>query len=228
MTVLFALDLAGTLVFAMSGALRAARHRLDLLGVLVLATATGIGGGLIRDALLGATPAAALQDEAYLLVCIAGAMLVMLAASRVQAQWDLVRYADAIGLGVFAAMGAAKATLFGLGPFGVMMMAALTATGGGVIRDVLVREVPAVVRNDFYATAALLGGAVYALALAAGLSPNAALAAAAVVTSGLRILAMTLDLQLPRLHIGPRRSDPGNAPSPEQPLSEQPLSEHDA
>ncbi|MEM8557205.1 MAG: trimeric intracellular cation channel family protein [Bacteroidota bacterium] len=207
MTLLYVLDLAGTFVFAMSGALRAARHDLDLLGALVLATATGIGGGLIRDALLGATPAASLQDEAYLLACVAGAVVVMLAASRVQAQWDLVRYADAVGLGVFAALGAAKATLFGLGPIGVMMIAALTATGGGVVRDVLVLQVPAVVRHDFYATAALLGGGVFVLADAAGLGANAALVAAGLVTSGLRLLAMALDLRLPRLRLGSPSGD---------------------
>lgn len=200
------LDLSGTFVFAVAGAFRATRHRLDVLGVLVLAVATGVGGGLIRDMLLGATPAAALQDERYLLTCLLGGAFVFWAAPRVARHWNVVMLLDAVGLGVFAAGGAAKAAAFGLGPIGVMMMAALTATGGGVVRDVLVREVPAVVRHDFYATAALLGGGVFWAAGALALPAAAGLPAAMAVTTGLRLYAMHLDVGLPTIRAveGPR------------------------
>lgn len=204
---LTALDFAGTFVFAASGALRAVQHRLDLLGVAVLAVATGVGGGLLRDVLLGATPAAALVDERYLVVCLAGAALATAAAtasSAVSAAAETldqlrpaIQLADAVGLGVFAAMGAAKGAAFGLGPIGVVLMGGLTATGGGVIRDVLVREVPSVLRQGFYATAALVGAAIYAGAVALDVQPAAGLATAAVVTTGLRLIAIWRRLRLP-------------------------------
>ena len=154
---------------------------------------------MIRDMLLGATPAAAIQSELYLGVCLAGGVVVFLAADRVATQWNRVMIMDAIGLGVFAAIGGAKGMAFGLGPIGVMIMAALTATGGGVVRDMLVQEVPAVIRHDFYATAALLGGAALLGANALGLDPVVQITIAAVVTSGLRFYAMTRGVGLPRV-----------------------------
>ncbi|NNE71248.1 MAG: trimeric intracellular cation channel family protein [Rhodothermales bacterium] len=158
---IYLLDLIGTLVFAVSGALQANRHQLDFLGFMVLAVSTGVGGGVIRDMMLGATPPAVFQDELYLIVCVVGGVLVFRAAPPIARRWNRVMVADAIGLGVFAAIGAAKGHAFGLGPIGVMFMAALTATGGGVVRDLLVREVPAIIKGGFYATAALIGGLVY-------------------------------------------------------------------
>lgn len=196
---MLALDLAGTFIFAVAGAFRATRHELDLLGVLVLAVATGVGGGLLRDMLLGATPAAALQDERYLMVCLLGGVLVIIAAPKIAKRWNLVRVADAIGLGVFAAIGAAKGLAYGLGPIGVMMMGALTATGGGVVRDVLVREVPAVVRHDFYASAALLGSGALLAARALGWSEPAQLWSAILLTTGLRFFAMVTKMSLPKV-----------------------------
>lgn len=191
------LDFIGTFVFAAAGGLRAVQHRLDLLGVAVLAVATGVGGGLVRDVLLGATPPAALADERYLIVCLAGAVLAAVAATMLERFRPAVQFADAIGLGVFAAMGAAKGAAYGLGPIGIILTAGLTATGGGVVRDVLVREVPSVLRHDFYATAALLGGGVYLGSEALGFEAGYGLAAAAIVTTGLRLLAMWRGLRLP-------------------------------
>jgi len=195
---LTALDFAGTFVFAVAGALRAVQHRLDLLGVLVLAVVTGVGGGLVRDVVLGATPPAALADERYLVASLAGGAVAAVAAALLDRFRPPVQFADAVGLGVFAARGAAKGAAYGLGPIGVVLMAGLTATGGGVIRDVLVREVPSVLRHDLYATAALVGGGVYVGAEVLGAGPGPGLAAAAVVTTGLRLIAMRRGLRLPR------------------------------
>ncbi len=195
---LYVVDLIGTLLFAISGALQANRHELDFLGFMVLAVATGVGGGMVRDVLLGATPPAVFQDELYLVVCIVGGMVVFWAAPPIARRWNRALVADAIGLGVFAGMGAAKADAYGLGPIGIMMMAAMTATGGGVVRDLLVREVPAVIKGGFYATAALLGGAAFVGAEALGLSEPLRLTAAAVVTTGLRTYAMARNLSLPQ------------------------------
>ena len=195
---LYILDLIGTFVFAVSGGLKATRHRLDLLGILVLATLTGVGGGILRDLLLGDTPPAVFQDELFLAVCIAGGLLAFWAASHIEAWVQEMMIADAIGLGVFAAIGAAKAHAFDLGPIGIVMMAGLTATGGGVVRDVLVREIPAVIQKDFYATAALAGGLCFLGTLALELRAPFQLAITAILTTGLRFFAMYRQIHLPR------------------------------
>jgi len=197
--VIDALDLLGTLVFAVSGAFRAVKYELDILGVLVLSVATGVGGGIIRDVVLGATPPAAFRDETYLLLCILGGLVVFVAAPTIAPRWDWVMGADAIGLGVFAAIGGAKAADNEMGFVGIARMAALTATGGGVVRDVMVREIPAVIRADFYATAALLGGVALLIARSAGLPQTPQLVLAIVVTSGLRLVGMRYRLSLPKV-----------------------------
>ena len=193
------LDISGTLVFALSGAFRAVKYELDLLGVLVLAVATGVGGGIFRDLLLGYTPPAAFRDERYLLVSIFGGLLVFFAARRLAAGWDYVMAADAVGLGVFAAIGAGRAAEAGLGMLGIILIAGITATGGGVIRDLLVCEIPAVIRTDFYATAALIGGCAFVMTRALDFSPAIQLGSAIVITTGLRLLAMKYKFGLPRI-----------------------------
>ena len=197
-TVLYALDLAGTFVFAVSGGLKAVKYELDLLGIVVLAILTGVGGGIIRDVLLGSTPPAVFQEEFYLVVCILGGLVVFLGASHVEPRWREMMIADAVGLGVFAGVGAVKASSFGLGPIGIIMMAGLTATGGGVVRDVLVREIPAVIQKDFYASAALAGGIAFLIASFFELEPIIQLAIAAVITSGLRFYALFSKIKLPK------------------------------
>ena len=197
-TLLYIIDLAGTFVFAVSGGQKAVRHELDLLGILVLAILTGVGGGITRDVLLGSTPPAVFQEELYLIVCILGGLLAFVAASHVEPRWREMMIADAIGLGVFAGVGAVKASTFGLGPLGIIMMAGLTATGGGVIRDVLVREIPAVIQKDFYASAALAGGVVFLITSYLNLDEIIQLAVVAVVTTGLRFYAMFSKINLPR------------------------------
>ena len=197
---IYVLDIFGTFVFAVSGAFKATRHELDILGVLVLAIATGVGGGIIRDITLGYTPPAAFQDEIYILVCVVGGLVVFVAANKIAPRWDCVMFADAVGLSVFAAIGAAKAQSYDLGAIGIIMMAAITATGGGLIRDVLVREIPAVLRADFYATAALLGGASFIAAGQLGYSQGTQLLCAIAATFLLRVLAMKYGISLPKLH----------------------------
>ena len=195
---LYALDIFGTFVFAVSGAFRAMKHELDLLGVMVLAAATGIGGGIIRDVLLGVVPPPAFRNETYIIVCLAGGIFVFSAAKKIAPRWDCVMAADAVGLSVFAAIGAAKAANCGLGLVGVVAMAAITATGGGVIRDILVREIPVILKADFYATAALAGGACLVAARWAGISEKAQLLLGALTALGLRIAAMRYGISLPK------------------------------
>lgn len=211
---LYFFDIFGTFVFAVTGGYKAARHELDLLGVLVLAVATGVGGGVVRDIILGATPPAAFHDELYLIVSLAGGLAIFFAGGRIVPRWRIVMWADAVGLGVFTAIGCAKGGLYGLGPIGIVMMGVLTATGGGAIRDMLVREVPAVIRKDFYATAALLGGMIMLACQKAGLGPDVQMMIGAGFTTGTRLLAMRMGIGLPRVRrLGPDEDDgpwPGN------------------
>jgi uncharacterized membrane protein YeiH len=196
---LYWLDIFGTFVFAVSGAFKAFRHDLDILGVAVLAVSTGVGGGMIRDVLLGAVPPAAFQDETYLAACLLGALFTLGTASRLARRWRMVMLADGVGLGVFTAIGAAKAHTLGLGPLGVIMMGVMTAAGGGVVRDLLVREVPALVRSDFYATAALGGGLTMVGCHWLGIPGWAGLPLTIGVTIGLRFWAMKKNVSLPRV-----------------------------
>ena len=195
---LTALDLLGTFVFALSGALKAVRHELDWLGVVVLAALTGVGGGILRDVLLGHTPPAVFQDERFFVACLIGAGVVILAAPHIVARWNLVMVADAIGLGLFAALGAAKGAAHGLGPIGIVLMGTLTAVGGGVIRDVLVGERPAVLYKGFYATAAVVGSGVLIALDALGAPLSLQLVLSALSCSALRFVALIRNLRLPR------------------------------
>lgn len=195
---LTALDLAGTFVFALSGAFTGVRERLDWLGIAVLAVLTGVGGGMLRDVLLGLTPPAVFRDERYFLACLAGAAVVIVASRPIAQRWNRVMLADAVGLGLFAALGAAKAAERGLGPIGVVMMGTVTAVGGGVIRDVLVGQRPAVLYKGFYATAALLGSALLLGLDALGTPVAVQIAAAAVATTALRFGALVKNVRLPR------------------------------
>jgi uncharacterized membrane protein YeiH len=195
---IYLLDIFGTFAFSISGAFRAVKYELDLLGVVVLAVATGIGGGVMRDVILGAQLPVAFQDETYFITCLAGAVVVFFAAPKIAARWDCVMTADAIGLSVFAAIGAAKAESYEAGSVAIVLMAALTACGGGVVRDVLVSEIPVVLKADFYATAALIGGIVFACTGPFDWPVDLRIGCTIAITLCLRILAMRYKISLPR------------------------------
>jgi uncharacterized membrane protein YeiH len=194
---LLILDLFGTFAFAISGAFRAVRYEMDILGVIALSIATGIGGGLIRDLLLGQTPPLALVNESYILICTLGALLVIVAAPKIAKRWDYVLAADAVGLAVFCAIGAAQADKLEAVPMTVVIMSVLTACGGGVIRDLLVNEIPSIFTHDLYASAALLGGLIYVLLDNFGI--NSEIQIVATISSALliRTLALKYGLGLP-------------------------------
>ena len=158
-TLLLAVDFAGTLVFAVEGAMAAAKGHLDLLGAMVLAFVTALGGGTIRDVLIGAIPPNSIRDWRYGAIAFAGAGAVFLFESPVKhIPASLMLVLDAAGLSLFAMAGAEKALEFGIHPFIAILMGGVTGVGGGTIRDVLLAQVPTVLRADVYATAALAGG----------------------------------------------------------------------
>ena len=196
-TLLLTLDFAGTFVFALSGATVGVRHRLDLFGVLVLACAAAVTGGILRDVLIDATPPAALQDWRYLAVaCLAGAITFRRYAT-IKKLKDPVRLFDAAGLALFAVSGASKALEFGVSPVSATLLGMLSGIGGGIARDVLVARTPIVLQADLYAVAALAGAGVVVIGHQLQLSPPLALAAGALLCFGLRFMALRHGWHLP-------------------------------
>lgn len=161
--IMYAFDLTGTVIFAVTGAIRGVRLKLDLLGVVVFACTVGVGGGMMRDIIIGAVPVAALRDETYLLACILTGLTIFLLARKIVPERKMITYWDALGLGVFTALGAAKGMAYDLTFIGVVLTGVMTGVGGGVIRDILARRIPVVLTSDFYATASLFGGILFFL-----------------------------------------------------------------
>ena len=153
-------DLAGTFVFALSGALAGVKRRLDLFGVLVLAFAAANAGGILRDVLIGAVPPAAISDWRYLAVSLAAGIVTFYFSSVIVRVWNPVLLFDAAGLALFAVSGAQKALNAGLDPVMATVLGMVTGIGGGMVRDLLLTEIPTVLRSEFYAVAALAGAAV--------------------------------------------------------------------
>jgi uncharacterized membrane protein YeiH len=159
-TLLAVFDLAGTFVFALSGATKAVQHRLDFFGVLVLSFAAGNSGGIARDVMIGAIPPAAISDWPYIAVSMLAGGVTFFWYPFINRLTSPVLLFDAAGLGLFAVAGTQKALAFHAGPVAAILFGTLTGVGGGVVRDVLVREIPAVLRTDIYALAALVGSAI--------------------------------------------------------------------
>ncbi|ESY07900.1 MULTISPECIES: trimeric intracellular cation channel family protein [unclassified Mesorhizobium] len=172
MTPIDLLDYAGVAVFAATGALAASRKQLDIIGFLFLASVTGIGGGTLRDVILN-LPVFWVANSGYVLVCAAVAVLVFFIAHRVESRWKWLLWLDAIGLAAFSVMGAAKGLAITGSPVVSVVMGVLTATFGGILRDLLAGEPSVLLRPEIYVTAALAGAGLYTLGDLAGLPPLA-------------------------------------------------------
>jgi uncharacterized membrane protein YeiH len=159
-TLLLVLDLLGTFVFALSGASAGVKRRLDLFGVLVVSFAAGNFGGITRDIMIGAVPPAAISDWRYLAVSLLAGVATFCWASGVDRLRSSVLLFDAAGLALFAVSGTQKALAFGLNPPMAALLGMMTGIGGGMVRDLLIAEIPIVLRTDLYAVAALAGAAV--------------------------------------------------------------------
>src|SRR5215813_13682165 len=186
----YALDLGGVAVFAVSGVL-AARHRgLDLLGVIVIAALTAIGGGTLRDLLLNRHPIFWITDTKYLTVIMASALLTVCYVQVWPPPGDALLVADALGLALFAMSGAQVAEAAQHPPLIVVLMGTMTGVAGGVLRDVLTAQIPLILRRDIYATAAIVGVTLYLLLQALGMKRVWAFGAGMVVVVALRVLAI--------------------------------------
>lgn len=194
---LLLLDYLGTMAFAVSGALKGVRGKMDIFGVVVLGAVTAIGGGTIRDALLD-IPVFWLTDQTYVLLALVSAVGVFLLYRLVRKTERALLIFDAIGLGIFTAIGALKAQQADLGAVGIVTMACLTGVGGGIIRDVLARDVPVVLREEIYASASIAGALVFWLVVRVGAAPDIAIWPAAALTVVLRIASIFFEWQLPR------------------------------
>ncbi len=184
-TLIQALDLLGVAVFAASGALKASQKQLDLFGFILVATVTGIGGGTLRDLLLGIPPVFWVAQVEYLGICAASGVVVFFVAHRLRSRQRWLVWADAIGLATFSVVGTQVALSVGTPVAVAVVMGVMTATFGGVIRDVLCGEVPLILRREIYATAAALGALVYVMAIGATASEplSVALAFAGALTA---------------------------------------------
>jgi len=196
-TTLSVIDLAGTFVFALSGGVVAVRKKLDLFGVLVLAFAAGNAGGITRDVIIGAVPPAAITDWRYICISILAGLVAFFWYSTIQKLNHRVQLMDAAGLGLFAVAGAEKAIVFGLNPVAAALLGMLTGIGGGMLRDVLVAQVPGVLTSELYAVAALAGASVIVLGHFLNLEPTMMAIAGAVLCFAIRFFAIRHGWYLP-------------------------------
>ncbi|BAI61014.1 conserved hypothetical protein [Methanocella paludicola SANAE] len=194
----------GTIAFAISGAFKAIRHEFDVLGLLVLGFATALGGGLIRDVMLHRTPTAFI-DNGPAAYALAGCVIVLVSHWLSKKVWGLADpesrtflVLDAVGLAAFTVIGASAGAEAGLNVFGIIMLAALTGVGGGMIRDLLAGETPLVLKSDFYATATIIGAVVFFILSYLSIDPVTNSAVTFAVTLLLRLSAIQFKWQLPR------------------------------
>ncbi|MEX1198594.1 MAG: trimeric intracellular cation channel family protein [Pseudohongiellaceae bacterium] len=197
---LYILDLIGVAVFAVSGVLAARDRDLDLLGVVVVATITAIGGGTLRDLLLDRHPIFWITDTRYLMVIISSALLTITYVRIRQAPGKLLQVADAFGLAVFALSGAQYAEAMQLSPLIVVLMGTMTGVTGGIIRDVITARVPLILRREIYATAAIAGILAYLAMKALGVPDAISFASGMLVVVSLRLIAIRWNLHLPMFY----------------------------
>jgi uncharacterized membrane protein YeiH len=206
-TLILWLNLVGTFVFGLSGGLAAVRARLDVFGVTVLAGVVGLAGGIARDLLIGAPPAT-FRDWRYLAAVGAAAVVCFFAGTALERVQRSVLVFDAMGLAVFCVTGASKALGYHLGPVQAVILGAITGIGGGMLRDVLLREVPTVLRHELYAIPALVGAAVVAIAHVAGSTSAVFAVIGAVLCFALRLVGLHYRIDAPSPLIEPRDPPP--------------------
>lgn len=195
---LLVLDLLGTFVFGLNGALTAVRAaRLDVVGVVTLAMMTALGGGVIRDVLIGAIPPATFQDWRYFALAAGGGLIAFALSWRLHRLEKPIIVLDAIGLSVFAVIGSSKAVQFGLGIAPAVVLGVVTAVGGGTIRDIMVGHIPTVLRSELYAIPALAAAVITVAAMKYDVYGLPAAAAAAVVCFVIRMLGVRFKLNAP-------------------------------
>jgi uncharacterized membrane protein YeiH len=201
-----ALDWLGVIVFAISGALVASRKQMDVVGFALLGTVTGIGGGTLRDLLLAQGPVFWVREPTYLILCVVVSCAVFFTAHIPQSRYRVLLWFDALGLALFAVAGAERALIAGSGPVVAVAMGVITATFGGIIRDVLGNESPVVLSREIYVTAALIGASMFIVLSGFGLARESALGAGLLAGLIVRGMALRRGWSLPRYRERPGRT----------------------
>ena len=197
---IYILDLFGTMAFAVTGAFKAIEHKADIVGIIILATITGVAGGTIRDVIFGKTLPNSLIDPSYVIITVISGIVLFLLYSRMKKHWNIFLKFDAIGLGVFTVIGATFAyNLLGMNFLIIVLSGMLTAIGGGILRDVFVNQTPIVFIKELYASASFIGAVVFYFTLLITNEIYAATIIGIVLTTGLRLVAMKYNWNLPKV-----------------------------
>ena len=200
---IYVLDLFGTMAFAVTGAFKAIEHKADIVGIIILATITGLAGGTIRDVVFGKTLPNSLIDPTYVIITVISAIVLFLLYSKMKKHWNLFLKFDAVGLGVFTVIGATFAyNLFGMNFLIIILSGMLTGIGGGILRDVFVNQTPIVFVKELYASASFIGAVVFYLTLLITNEVYAATILGITLTTGLRLVAMKYNWNLPKVRSG--------------------------
>ena len=198
---IYVLDLFGTMAFAVTGAFKAIEKKFDIVGIIILATITGLAGGTIRDVIIGKVPPNSIADPAYIAITVATGIVIFLLFSRLKKHWNLFLKFDAIGLGVFTIIGATFAyNIFGLNFLAIAFAGIVTAIGGGILRDVFVQDTPIIFVKELYASASFIGVVVFYFILVLDGSLYIATILGIIMTTGLRMVAMKYNWNLPTVH----------------------------
>lgn len=200
------IDLAAVAMFAFTGALVASRKQMDIFGFALLGTVAGIGGGTLRDVLLGQLPVFWVRHPEYIAVCVVAASITFFAAHIPYSRYRWLLWLDALGLAVYCVLGAEKALAVGAGPVVAVVMGVITATFGGIIRDVIGGEVPLLLKKEVYVTAALAGAVAYVAADGLGLATAIAWSSGVAVCFTVRALAIVYRWSLPTYRGRPGRT----------------------
>ena len=200
---IYILDLFGTMAFAVTGAFKAIEYKADIVGIIILATITGVAGGTIRDIVLGKTLPNSLIDPSYVIITVITAIVLFFLYSKMRKHWNVFLKFDAIGLGVFTIIGATFAyNLFGMNFLVIVLAGMLTAIGGGILRDVFVNQTPIVFVKELYALASFIGATVFYFTLMITSEIYAATILGIILTTSLRLVAMKYNWNLPKVKSG--------------------------
>jgi uncharacterized membrane protein YeiH len=195
---LYFLDLLGTVAFAASGALTGVRKQMDLLGVVMLGIVTATGGGVLRDVLMHDLPPFCFKNELYLYLAVGTSLIVFITPRRFERQRNLLLMLDALGIGTFAVIGTTKALTYHLGFMGAIIMGVMTATCGGLVRDVLCNDIPLILQREIYATACIIGCTVLYIMNLYSLPQTLSLTVSATLVIAIRSAAILRGWHLPR------------------------------
>jgi uncharacterized membrane protein YeiH len=197
--ILLSLDLIGTFVFAISGVISASKNKLDLFGALFLGFITAVGGGTIRDLLLGATPVSWIREPYYLFIIILAVAVTYLFKKQVLKLRKTLFFFDTVGIGVFTILGLQKALILDVSPIVAVIMGTFSAVLGGVIRDTLVNDIPLIFRNEIYATACIIGASVFLLLEKLNISFEINALSTILIIIAIRLLSVKFKIGLPKI-----------------------------